>query len=1517
MPFVADTTPKISGSFVPDAPRGGFVPDSPYAEIIQESRDFNRRAAANTPEAIGRSVALTDADIDAATTIPIYGMDVPVSRVKPLIANAPRIMAPLGAAMSLTGVGTIPGALMIGGAGALGEIGSEYLEKEMGDRESYSLPQIGTNTLMSAIPGARLTGIGNPLARAALRTGEGAVLGAAQPAVQAGLEGRLPEISEMAEGAKFGAILGAPFGAAELGAARRSQVLQRIEGKPLEQQKAILAQEMKLGADIDSPQLKREGLELQQSIDTQLEQQRLQETQIKEQEKAMADAQKAQQDQLAQIQEPPEVPKSTQILQESAKPPVLANVATEVGTQTSPFALQGKLNEITAAPAQAVDPALAEPALQGIDELTPRQRAAAIRAQNAGVAGAKFKAPMAEPEAVTVAPFEAPEPTPAELKAADIAKAVENPDTQFQYTVQQGEEGFPGYVQVDAILPSAPEAQSRNTVSSSVKDLNKAGAKLPDVPDWVPTGQYMREDLEALIKAGPPKPNADLESAANQAIDSLSESKLTALADQLGINTMGFSGERLRSRIISNAPREDILGAIANPVAMPAKTKSQRGAISAGVLAPIAGSGAGAAYGITQGDSPEERVRNAALYGALGLGAGALTGQLANKAFAKPIRSYSSPELKKVAQMLTPIEEKTSLFEKLGNAASNFRYRFNTRFAPIGDAQRTLYKQAGLEFTPNRYYDLERGLERLSGAPVQAEGEVELLQQVIDKLPKESVPHLDTYLTLSRIEDRLLKTGEENNVLMDAVGRAQAELDLAKQANAANPGVMNSGRVYRAAETLSAANKKLNEGFDRKRVADWSVNDARKGLSDLEQAVGPAAFAQLKQAGQEYQDVMTRSLQIQVDSGRMKQDLMDAIKATNDFYAPFKVLKYFDDEEGFVKGGGMSRIPSSAQLAKKITGIDDLDVRIGSPTNVAAEQVYKGYILAQKNKKIQDIAKLASIDPQGDYVAPLAPGIEPRKGYERVSYFEKGEPRALEVSRPIADALNGLDEKELSLILKGMSGFSNVFKLGATGASIPFNLSNALVFDPLRLATISRYGFRGPQDLLYTLYEWPKALFSSARGNIGQALGATPGDLYDTWIKSGAANSTLARVMTPEAFGGRQPRNQKTGEILVENNFGLGAPLKVASLISNTLEETTKLLGLQRAMRLEKLDTLTPQQLEQKWPEIVNELRNYAGSPDFSRAGVDMKPLNIVMPFLNPRWQGFNADMARLNPFRQGNAKDAAAAWARLGSIVGLPAAGLAVYNLSTPENARDFEQIPKTERERYFHIPLQVGPDGKPTILGTGQGYYFKNKDGVDIRGYYRIPKREFPGLMANTIEDFVEYAKGQGEETFSQVAANFMENAAQTASPVNIEGDNIEERALSAASGLNPVARVPLETALNKNLFTGREIVPRGREKASPELQYGPNTPESYKTAASFVPDYAPESLQSPAKLQHVVEGFTGGFSRQFAAPSLSEGNPAGDSSPLLGRFYRSERIESSDLLNSADAAERARAALVKGGQ
>lgn len=355
----------------------------------------------------------------------------------------------------------------------------------------------------------------------------------------------------------------------------------RLAGKTPEQAKAIVAQETKLQGDTLTPEQQRSALDLQQNIDDQIasnkaaqEQADAQQKAVEDQQRALEQQQKAQADaakQEADAQEAAnEVPKSTQILQESSKPPVLANVATEAATQTSPFALQGKLNEITAVPAPSVDPALAQiapeaPVSLGIasepnapagaiapgsripsqaeinfnrrkalfdarksaekqaaselpqisrepagpnppGDISPRQLAARMRQESAGVKGVSFKAPMAEE---TAPPFETPKPTELptaeEIKSADIKKAVTNPETEYQFTVQQGEEGHPGYVQVDAILTSAPDAQSRNTVSSSVKDLNAAGAKLPEVPNWVPTGQYTRAEIEALIKQGEPK----------------------------------------------------------------------------------------------------------------------------------------------------------------------------------------------------------------------------------------------------------------------------------------------------------------------------------------------------------------------------------------------------------------------------------------------------------------------------------------------------------------------------------------------------------------------------------------------------------------------------------------------------------------------------------------------------------------------------------------------------------------------------------------------------------------------------------------------------------------------------------------------------------------------------------------------------------------------------------------------------------------------------------------------------
>ncbi|MGK3946430.1 hypothetical protein ABK046_49750, partial [Streptomyces caeruleatus] len=79
-------------------------------------------------------------------------------------------------------------------------------------------------------------------------------------------------------------------------------------------------------------------------------------------------------------------------------------------------------------------------------------------------------------------------------------------------------------------------------------------------------------------KKSEPEPTVTApESTESVDLKNLNESKLAALAAQLGVDPKGMSGERLRARIESNAHPDDIREAIANPTKQEEpKSKSQK-----------------------------------------------------------------------------------------------------------------------------------------------------------------------------------------------------------------------------------------------------------------------------------------------------------------------------------------------------------------------------------------------------------------------------------------------------------------------------------------------------------------------------------------------------------------------------------------------------------------------------------------------------------------------------------------------------------------------------------------------------------------------------------------------------------------------------------------------------------------------------------------------------------------------------------------------------------------------------
>jgi hypothetical protein len=275
------------------------------------------------------------------------------------------------------------------------------------------------------------------------------------------------------------------------------------------------------------------------------------EKQRKEQDKAYAEQQKA-------LEAPPPF---------EPKQQNLANTSAQLAStmEAQPGTMQAQLNAMTAPkPAPEPAPGPAAPALPEpgavpakLPEPIMAGEAPAVVAPQPFVEVAAFG--YSEPGILRQGKQALPEPVelPPISKEAVIKQAIATPDVDWQYTVQRPMvPGGKGFIQVDAI------AGGENLTSSNLADLNKAGAKLPEVPDWVPQGQYMKKELEEIIAKGEPvqgKPHENTRKASARrqqrgaaSVDTISSAAGAAVGGGYGFLTTkkedGESDEHFQSR---------------------------------------------------------------------------------------------------------------------------------------------------------------------------------------------------------------------------------------------------------------------------------------------------------------------------------------------------------------------------------------------------------------------------------------------------------------------------------------------------------------------------------------------------------------------------------------------------------------------------------------------------------------------------------------------------------------------------------------------------------------------------------------------------------------------------------------------------------------------------------------------------------------------------------------------------------------------------------------------------------
>lgn len=639
-----------------------------------------------------------------------------------------------------------------------------------------------------------------------------------------------------------------------------------------------------------------------------------------------------------------------------------------------------------------------------------------------------------------------------------------------------------------------------------------------------------------------------------------------------------------------------------------------------------------------------------------------------------------------------------------------------------------------------------------------------------------------------------------------------------------------------------------------KQVSDWTIADAQNVLSELNSRLTPEQQRRIEDAGTMYNAHMDEALQRQVTTGRMSQATYDAIRKANEFYAPFKVMTKLVDMETKPQGYGR-QVDTQAELTKAITGIHDPDFRLGDMMAAGRQQIAMSRILAEKSLRMTRLAELATHDPNGTFIRKLAPDEQPKRGKADVAVMENGKAVHYEVDPRVAEAVKASGRVTGDIVSKVLGLAGQGMRAGATTFNVVFQGVNLLSADQPRMAMVSKLGVRNPADLYRYPIDFLHAAWSSATGN-KLVPGAEPTKLYRDFLESGAAGATVQSYLTPDALTYRPTSSAREVVKTI-----LGTPARFA----NAIEETTKVMGLKRALRIS--GSTSGEELARRAPELITEVRRYAGSPDFGRSGqwTEAARLNLLFMFFNARVQGSAADMSRL--LGHDGAGTTAATWAKLTTAVGIPTLLAWAYN-HRDEYRADYEKLSDNEKRNYWLIPKDK---------------FITNERGEKVRDYWRIPKRETAKLVSNIIETGMQWSMDKDPESLSKFSASALEDLA----PVNISGRNMEERAESVISSTNPLIKSGVEFGTGRNTYTHNPLMSDTMKQAPPEDQFTPRTQEAFRKLAGWMPDWAPNFARSPIKLENLTQNLTAGLFTQFMPTKAIEGREGIETWRMLRRF------------------------------
>jgi hypothetical protein len=460
----------------------------------------------------------------------------------------------------------------------------------------------------------------------------------------------------------------------------------------------------------------------------------------------------------------------------------------------------------------------------------------------------------------------------------------------------------------------------------------------------------------------------------------------------------------------------------------------------------------------------------------------------------------------------------------------------------------------------------------------------------------------------------------------------------------------------------------------------------------------------------------------------------------------------------------------------------------------------------------------------------LAPELGFKKvsasGNDTITVWNGGQKEYWQVGTEIADTAKGLNEENMNSLLKLFTGPASLLRQGATGRNPEFMIPN-IVRDQLDAGISSKYGYIPFIDYL-------SGLFEVGKNELNQTFGFKLDDsIYRMWENSGA------KIDLGSMSGGKTVAEATSKKSMFNI---VGEILDTLGLYS---EQPTRVGLFKKAYK-------------KTGDELIAAMESRDATVDFARMGSKMKVANSIIPFLNVGVQGFDKLIRAVKAQPMKVALNA--------TIYGtLPAVTTTLYNLT--QHPEEYAEIPQYDKDSNF-------------IIVKG-----RNENGtVD---YVTIPKGNILPVIANPIQSFLEFARGQSQQKFSEFATQFISSTL----PVIGDGQSLPEVGLKTiGSNLPQLVKPVAENLLNKSFYKydtkkeqSKEIVPSYLQKKEPYQQSYEFTPELYQKIGQAL-------NVSPLKAQNLIEGYLAGYAKLPAnvIDILSRGDDT-NKRPILRRFIK----------------------------